>query len=300
MSDPREDGARLGLFLGLLYSLQGRVEERERAIEACWDRLNTAGDGASERAVLLIRLHVQSPPIEDARVFLDQVARSAPDDDRGWLGQAKLAIRDGAFDKAARLLEACLRRRPDDIPVWRTGLDWALKTGRLAEVHRALEHLPADESSPAQIQRLIAWLAAVRGDLDAERRALKRLVDIDSADLAALDRLAAIAETEGDTDRAALYRRANAEIGRLQERYDKLYKRNQTVRDAALMASLAEKLSRRFEARALKTIAIAAQPDRRDEIVPSRPNVSVKDRRSGTMADLLSEDLAATDRAASR
>ena len=82
-------------------------------IEASWARLNEVGEGASERAILLVRLHIQDPPIEDARSFLDQVSRSAPDDDRGWLGQAKLAIRDGAFDKAARWLDACVRRRAD-------------------------------------------------------------------------------------------------------------------------------------------------------------------------------------------
>ena len=66
-------------------------------IQACWDRLNEAGDGASERAILLVRLHIQAPQIAEVRSYLDQVARSAPDDDRGWLGKAKLAIRDGIF-----------------------------------------------------------------------------------------------------------------------------------------------------------------------------------------------------------
>ena len=69
MSDPRGDGSRLGPFLGLVYSLQGRVEERQRVIEACWDRLNEAGEGASEQAILLVRLHVQTPAIAEVRAL---------------------------------------------------------------------------------------------------------------------------------------------------------------------------------------------------------------------------------------
>ena len=68
-------------------------------IEACWDRLNETGEGASEKAILLVRLHIQlwreTPPVEEVRSFLDQVMRSAPEDDRGWLGKAKLATRVG-------------------------------------------------------------------------------------------------------------------------------------------------------------------------------------------------------------
>jgi thioredoxin-like negative regulator of GroEL len=257
MSDPRGDESRLGPFLGLVYSLQDRVEEREGVIEACWDRLNAAGEGASERAILLVRLHIQTSPIEEVRAFLDRAAQSAPDDDRVWLGKARLAIRDGSYDQAARWLEACLRRRPDDIPVRRARLDWALATRRLAEVQQAMGHLPPEESTPAQAQRLTARLAELRGDLDAERQALEHVVAIDRADLAALDRLAAIAEKEGQPDRAADYRRRKAEIGRLQARYETLYRRNQTMRDAAEMASLAEQLGRPFEAKVYQTIAAA-------------------------------------------
>ncbi len=103
MSDPRGDGSKLGLFLGLVYSLQGRVEDRERVIEECWDRLNAAGEGASASAILLVRLHIQTPTTEEIRAFLDQAGRSAPADDRVWLGKARLAIRDGAYDEACAI-----------------------------------------------------------------------------------------------------------------------------------------------------------------------------------------------------
>ncbi len=296
MSDPRADGSKLGLFLGLVYSLQGRVEDRQRVIEAAWDRLDRAGEGASEPAILLVRLHMQPPAIEEIRASVDQAVRSAPEDDRGWLGRARLAIHDGSYDEAARWLEACLRRRPGDLAVWRVRLDWALATHRLADVRQALAHLPAEDATPAQLQRLTAWLAAYRGDLESERRALERLVEVDPADRAAIDRLVAIAEKAGRTDRADVYRRSEAEIGRLRARYERLYKRNQTLRDAAEMAGLAERLGRPFEARVLRTIAMAAESDDRAPIVKSSRTAPVAPPRGQTLADLLAEELAAADR----
>ena len=300
MSDPRGDRSRLGLFLGLVYSLQGRVEERERVIQSCWDRLNEAGDGASERAILLVRLHIQAPQVAEVRSYLDQVARSAPEDDRGWLGKAKLAIRDGSYDEAARWLDACLERRPDDIPVWRTRLDWALAIHRLADVRQSLGHLPVDELSPAQIQRLTAWLAAFQGDLDGERRALERLNQVDPSDVVALDRLEAIAKKQGKSDRASEYRSMKTKIGRLESRYEWLFKRNQTRRDAAELASLAEQLGRQFEAKVFLKIAMTLEPKHHGPIVRPGKDVAVVYPRKGTVAELLADELAAADRATTR
>ena len=302
-TDPRIDGSGLRLFLGLIYSLQGRVEEGERLIETCWDRLNAAGEGASEMAILLVRLHIQlgkeTPPVEEVRTFLDQVARSASDDDRGWLGKAKLATRVGMYDEAARWLEACLRRRPDDIPVWRAQLDWALATHRLADVRQALGHLPAEDSTPAQVQRLTAWLAARRGDLDAERQALESLIAVNPADFTTFDRLVIIAEKEGKPDRADELRRKKIEVGQLQARYEKLYRRNQTIRDAREMASLAEQLGRQFEAKVFLTIAVATGPDHhhlRDQLVRASQDVRTIESPGGNLADLLAKELGAADR----
>jgi enediyne biosynthesis protein E4 len=307
MSDPRGDGSRLGPFLGLVYSMQGRVEESQRVIEACWDRLNEMGEGASEKAILLVRLHIQlwreTPPVEDVRSFLDQVTRSAPEDDRGWLGKAKLATRVGMYDEAARWLEASLRRRPDDIPVWRARLDWALATHRLADVRQALGHLPVDESTPAEVQRLIAWLAEFRGDVDSEQRALEHLIALNPADLNTLDRLVASSRKEGKSDRADELRRKKIEVDRLQARYEKLYKRNQTIRDAPEMASLAEQLGQPFEAKVLLTIAIATEPKTRhlrDQLLRTSQAVPTTQSRGGRLRELLAQELDAVDRATTR
>jgi enediyne biosynthesis protein E4 len=307
LSDPQIDGSGLRLSLGLVYSLQGRVDEGQRLLEACWDRLNEAGDGASELAILLVRLHIQLwreiPPVEVVRSFLDQVTRSAPEDDRVWLGKAKLAIRVDSYDEAARWLEACLRRRPDDIPVWRARLDWALATHRLADLRQALGHLPAGEFTPAQVQRLTAWLAVHRGDLDAERRALERLVAVDPADFAALDRLVAIAEKEGKADRADELRRSKLEVDRLQARFEELYKRNQTMRDALELAGLTQRLGQCFEANVFLTIAVATEPEHRelrDQLSRCRAGASTTQAPGATLADVLAAELDAADRATTR
>jgi thioredoxin-like negative regulator of GroEL len=264
--NPRCDAPALSLLLGTVYSLQGRVEEAERFIEAAWDNLERAGQGAAEPAITLLRLHIElqrtSTPVEAIRAFLDKAAASAPDDDRVWLGKANLALRAGSYDEAARWLDACLRRRPDDVPVWRARLNLAMATGRAAEAHQAMAHLPAAESTPAEIQALGAWFSRKRGDSPSQRRALERLITADPTDVAALDRLAELAVKDGQPDGAAELLRKKLEIDRLQTRYRKLYDRYQPKRDAAEMASLAEQLGHRFEAKAFLTVAVAVYPDR--------------------------------------
>ena len=116
---------------------------------------------------------------------------------------------------------------------------------------QAMAHLPADESNPAQVHRLKAWLASNRGDVATERRELERLLEVDPADLKALDRLAQLAEKDGLPAQAAGFLGRKAEIDRLRGRFEKLHDRKQPIRDAVEMARLAEKLSRRFRSPSL-------------------------------------------------
>jgi predicted Zn-dependent protease len=297
MDAPRIDGSGLPLYLGPIYSLQGRHEEAERAVEARWDHLDASGEGASEKAINLVRLYIelrQEPiPTEAVDAFLDQAGRQAPDDDRVWLGKANQAIRVGSYDDAARRLDACLSRRPEDVPVWRARLKWAIARDRVAEVLRAAKHLPARESTPGEVHRLAAWLAARRGDLPYERRALERLHEADPADLAALDRLGGLADKEGQPARAAAFRREKADLDPITARYQKLYRRNQPRRDATEMARLAGRLGRWFEARAFLTVAAAAEPDNdtlRHDIQTLNKRARIADQGGRTLADLLDED----------
>ena len=203
-------------------------------------------------------------PVETVRAVLDRAAELAPDDDRVWLGRANLAIRTGAYDEAERWLDACQRRRPEDVPVWRARLNWGIATNRIDVVQQALTHLPAAESNPAQLHRLNAWLAAHRGDVDTERRELEHLLAGDPADLTALDRLAQLAEKDGQPDEPPSFAARRPKSIGIAARYEKLYERKQPIRDAVEMARLAEQLGRGFEARGFLTLAISEEPDRED------------------------------------
>ena len=266
VADPRLDGSVLCVFLWLVYSLEGRDEDGERLIESNWRRLDAAGLGASEQAIQLARLHVairqEGSSTSAMRAYLDKAARSAPNDDRVWLGRARLAIRGGAYDEAASWLDACQAHRPEDAAVWRARLDCALASGRVDQALVAMAHLPAAGAKVAEVRRLAAWLAARRGNAGAERRALERLIAADPADRAALVRLAAVCREQGDPVRAAELERRTAELERLQARFQELYRRNQPTRDAAELARIAEQLGRPFQARAFLTLAVAADPDR--------------------------------------
>jgi predicted Zn-dependent protease len=304
LADPRIDAATLRIFLGMIYSLEGRVEDGERVVESNWRRLDRAGLGASERAIQLIRLHIalrqEAASTESIRSYLDGAGRLARDDDRIWLGRAHLAIRTGAFDEAARWLVECQQRHPDDPAVWRARLDWALASGRVAEARAAMAHLPASEATESQIRRLAAWLAARRGDVRAEKQALERLLAVEPADRAALDRLANLAREQGEPGPEAEWEHRKAELERLESRFKELHRRNQPLRDAAELARIAERLGRLFEARAFLTVAVAADPDRAD-LRAELDRLSRPDRRRDaapagpgrSLADALGPELAA-------
>ncbi len=301
MDDPRRDVTGLGLFLGPVYSFQGRDREALRVIERRWEKLHREDEGASEAAINLVRLHNwmrrQFPPVAEVRAFLDQAARASPGDERVWLGQAHLATRTGSFDEALRRLDACLQRRPDDLPVWHARLTWALAADRVPEFLQASTHLPASDFRPAEIPRLAAWLAAHRGDFEAERRSLERLLAIDPSDRPALDRLAELAAHSGHPDRAAELRRRKAAIERLQARYQELIDRNQPLRDAAELSRLAQRLGDPFEARGFLAVALSLDPDRDDlRAAPNRlsPRSATTPDSRETLADSLARVAAAS------
>jgi enediyne biosynthesis protein E4 len=264
-SDPRNDRTALQILLLPIFSVQGRLEEARRLVIERWQHLQETGEGTSELAINLARLHFEMQakpqPVEAVRASLEQAASLAPDDDRVWLGRANLAIQTGHHDEARCWLDQCRQLRPDDASVWRALLNLGLATGRIEDVHLAIARLPAIESPPAQARRIAAWLARKQGDHAAEQEALERLIADEPADVAAIDRLAELAQQAVQPERTAQIQRHRAEINRLQARYQKLYDRNQPIRDAAEMGRLAERLGRAFEARAFLTVAVAESLD---------------------------------------
>src|SRR5262249_16283259 len=149
--------------MGPVFSEQGRVEVALRIIESSWEELDRLGNCNSEPAIKLLRSHVhlrlQTVSIQAAGQAIERASQLAPGDDRIWLARAKLAIRVGSNDEAARLIDACLERRPEDAQAWQARLDWAVAANRVAEAREALEHLPANVLTPAQIHKLTAWFA---------------------------------------------------------------------------------------------------------------------------------------------
>jgi tetratricopeptide (TPR) repeat protein len=295
--DRRNDRTAVRVLLVRVLSDQGRTDEAERLIEDRWSHLNALGEGALEPALKLLLEHIgltlKATPVESVRTVIERAGRLAADDDRVWLGRANLAIRIGAYDQAEQWLDACRRLRPDDLAVWRARLNWGIASNRVGEVRAALEHLPAAEATPAEVGRLKVWLAANRRDAGAERRELEHLLASAPADRAALDRLAEIMEMEGEPAQAVELRRKKRDIDGLQDRYEKLYDRKQPIRHAVEMAHLAERLGRRFEARAFLTLAIAATPDREDlrrdlaRLGPSPGGIAHQGR---TLAEVLAID----------
>ncbi len=291
-------GSGPDILLGPVYCQEGRLDEALQLIEARWNHLNRAGQGASEKAINLVRLHIELTAMPTAgasvRAFLDQAGRAEPNDDRIWLGQANLAIHAGELDKAAKLLDQCLARRPEDFPVWRARLKWAMAAGNVKKAQEALARLPAAEATAAEIRRIEAWLAAKRGDLGAQENALDRALSEDPADSATRARLIELARAGGRTARISELERQQADVERTLARYRKLHRRNQPARDAEEMARLAQELGRWFEARAFLTMVLAASPERRE----LRGDLGFLKRRSDvtselgrTLAGVLSSDL---------
>ncbi len=138
-SDPRNESADICVLLVPIYSQLGRLEEAQQLIKNQWEHLNATGQGASERAIDLVRMHIaldfKPNPVDDVCTYLDQARRLAPDDDRVWLGLANLAIRTHDDAQAGKWLDACLKRWPEDVPVWRSR--FTLGHGNQRGKHRA-------------------------------------------------------------------------------------------------------------------------------------------------------------------
>jgi tetratricopeptide (TPR) repeat protein len=268
MNDRRIDRFGLPLVLGILYSQQGRFDDALQLIASSWDQINRGGDGGSERAIQTLDMHIQVRlnPISDdeIRPFLDRAARLDPDDDRVWLAQANLGIRNGAYQEAARRLDQCLSRRPDDVPVWRAKIRCGVATNQIKEVQSAAARIPANMTTRVEVERLAGWYAGFRRDFEGERKALERLLTVAPADFQALDRLAQLAADDGLAERRREWISKKHAAEQAQAEYRAFHNRNQPVRDAVKMAKLAETLGQWFEAKAFLTLAADANPDRAD------------------------------------
>jgi tetratricopeptide (TPR) repeat protein len=275
--------------LSELYYWEGRRDMVRRLIEDGW---RSATDPIGE-----LRNHWRADSavilVEVIRAEVEHAANLAPDDDRVWLAQARLAMQDGRFDVAATWLDRCLKRRPEDPAVWRARLDRARAVDDLAEARTAVAHLPADLFTEDERLDLRAWFASHRGDAPTERRSLERMIAIAPGETRAFDRLATMSWDAGEKDRAREYRRRKSELDAAKDRYRYLIDGKITPSLFAELASLSESLGRRFEASGWWTLRSAFAPADR----PAREALARLRRPSETppldagvrLADILSD-----------
>ena len=94
-----------------------------------------------------------------------------------------------------------------------------------------------------------AWLASFRGDDELERRGLLEVVAAEAGDTAAWARLAELAHELGRPDEAKSFRKKQAEMIALGDRYALLVMRDDRVQYAQELAGLATRLGHSLEAR---------------------------------------------------
>ena len=210
----------------------------------------------------LSNLDLARLPYDGLKGALEKAGQLAPQDDRVWLGKARLAIQGGRWDEASTWLGRCREAGPDP-PVWRAWLEWARGSGRTDEAIEAARRLGPGELGIEERLELLAWLDRRSGDTDAEAAALDRWLRLEPAATRALERLAEQAHRAGRPDRVAELRRRKAEVERAMAAYrDRLWS-EEPLRTAAArsgLARLAEAAGRPREARALYAWAIKAGP----------------------------------------
>jgi enediyne biosynthesis protein E4 len=228
--------------LGVLYEIEGRTDELRESIIECWQY----SDAAETLLRRLAGLETAPLPVGQLQRALE---KNPQDDDRVWLGRANLAIRTGQFELAKKILEFCLERRPNDPVIWRAGLELAQASADVALAWRALEHLPAAQLSRVELARIRVWLSAQSGDSQSERESLSVLLKQDPADTVALEHLASLAASAGDTKEVSRLRAKISEITAAKDRYLSLIKDESASSNPSELAHLAEVLGRTIEAR---------------------------------------------------
>jgi tetratricopeptide (TPR) repeat protein len=244
LRQPGPDRDQVRHALAELFYWQGRRDTIRRLLEQSW---RNAADPVAE---LHDHWRLDGSPmlLDKIRAEVERASSLAPDDDRAWLARAHLAMQSGQFDDASSLLDRCIDRRPHDPDVWKARLEWSRAAGNLDEVRKSLSHLDANLFTEEQRLSLRAWLSARLGNKAAEQRALEQLVPI-VHDSWAMDRLALLAWNAGLADRARDYRLRKAELDAAKDRYRQLMDQPLIPERFVELATLAESLGRRFEAR---------------------------------------------------
>ena len=150
-ADPRNDTAHVRVLLVPIFSQLGRLDEAQRLLEEWWEHLNEMGEGASERAIDQVRMHIElafkpNPVETSARISTRPIRWPPTMTASGWVERTWRSERATTTRRRAGSI-ACLKRRPDDVPVWSAWLKLGIASNRIDLVQQALTHLPADAST---------------------------------------------------------------------------------------------------------------------------------------------------------
>jgi tetratricopeptide (TPR) repeat protein len=256
-------------WLERVYRLQARYDEVRELMRS---RLRSAGNPATVLASLW-RLDRSTVPVESIRAGLDEASSRAGgvEDDRIWLGRARLSLLEGQPQKARTCLDRCLAAvapASPDPPIWRAWLDWAAIAEQPGEVARALDQLGASRLSAAETWFWRAWLAQRDHDTEAEWQALQKALELEPHRPGVLERLASQAIARGQPalarsirDRKALVDWALLDYdGRIKELSTDSAKESPTGARCLELAGLAEAAGRPFDASAWAILAAAHSP----------------------------------------
>jgi tetratricopeptide (TPR) repeat protein len=242
-----------------IYRMQARFDDAARLLrEGCAQ----AKDPVRVLRALW-RTERGTPPFSTIEQALDIGQRLNPDDDRVWLGRARVATFTGRLAEAEALLKRCTAATADE-PVWRAWLDWARAARRPDVARNALRSIGSKRLDPVERISWRAWFAQQSCDSVAEQRALEGWLGLEPRSPLVLGRLAALATEAGQSTRADALRAAKAEVDRALYPYDQRLSGSDPVvsaSDRLALGRLAEAIGRPFDARVWYTLARQADPE---------------------------------------
>jgi tetratricopeptide (TPR) repeat protein len=270
------------VMLQQVYLFIGRSDELRLRKELEW---KTARDKAGVLRKHWLIDETRAYAVGALRERLEADGRSAPDDDRVWLGKADLAIRTAQYDQADQWLRKCLERRPKDSAVWRTRLEWAVAANRVTEAQQAMDHLAVDRLSSQRLLAVRAWLAGQVGNPKAEREAWSTLLDEVPGDSIAVARLTEIEARANRANEVARLRARKLAIDRATEAYRKILNAGTPTAHFDELGELAETLGRWFEARGWWSLALTGGAEA-DRVRAAIARVDLRQRKSESIAKI--------------
>jgi enediyne biosynthesis protein E4 len=244
--------------LDQLYRMQARLDDAARLLR---DGCAAARDPVRVLRALWVTER-GTPPFETIQQALDIGGRLNPNEERVWLGRARVAMRTGRLVEAESWLKRCANPSSDE-PVWRAWLDWARAAERPDVARHALQVIGPQRLGMVDRLSWRAWFAQRSSDVAAERRVLETWLALEPRNPLLLNRLATLATAAAEGEHAAAWRAAKAEVDRAIDAYNQRMTDTDAVSSASerlALGRLAEAIGRTFDANAWYVLALQADP----------------------------------------